>query len=241
MAIARGIERLADGADAPVHHVGRRDDVGTGLGLDQRLHHQPLDRCVVDDLLALHDAVMAVAGIGVERHIGDEADVRHRRLDGAQRLADEVLRIERLGADVVAQLRVGVGEKRDRRNAEIAGAADFGDDAVDRLAHDARHGGHRLGLRLVGQEQRPDQVVDGERRLAHQAARPGRAAVAAHAPAAEDRIHVRPGGGIGLERRRLAGHGGPVGGGSRDGSLETYHLLPCQAADCRWQGRRRRW
>ena len=35
-------------------------------------------------------AVMAVAGIGVERHVGDEPDLRHRRLDGAAGGADEV-------------------------------------------------------------------------------------------------------------------------------------------------------
>ena len=97
--------------------------------LHQRLHHQPLDGGVVDDLVALHDAVMAVAGIGIERHVGDEADVRHGGLDGPQRPADEVVGVERLGADRVAQLRVGIGEERDRRNAEIAGAARFGDDA----------------------------------------------------------------------------------------------------------------
>ena len=35
--MARLLQRRADRADAAVHHVGRRDDVGAGLGLDQRL------------------------------------------------------------------------------------------------------------------------------------------------------------------------------------------------------------
>ena len=73
---AVGVERLADRADAAVHHVGGRDDVGAGLGLDQRLQDELLDGGVVDDLVAGHDAVMAVAGVGVERDVGDDADVR---------------------------------------------------------------------------------------------------------------------------------------------------------------------
>ena len=35
--VARLLERVADRADAPVHHVRRRDDVGAGLGVRQRL------------------------------------------------------------------------------------------------------------------------------------------------------------------------------------------------------------
>ena len=92
------VERPADGADAAVHHVGGRDDVGAGLGLDQALHHELLDGGVVDDLVAGHDAVMAVAGVGIERDVGDEAEVGHRRLDRARSAADEIVRVERLRA-----------------------------------------------------------------------------------------------------------------------------------------------
>ena len=44
------VERAADGADAAIHHVGGRDDVASGLRLDQRLAHQHGDRLVVHDL-----------------------------------------------------------------------------------------------------------------------------------------------------------------------------------------------
>ena len=43
------VERLADRADPPVHHVGRRDHVAAGLGLDQRLPGQHREGLVVDD------------------------------------------------------------------------------------------------------------------------------------------------------------------------------------------------
>ena len=59
---------------------------------------QQRDRLVVEDPLAVHQAVMAVAGVGVERHVGDDADLRHGRLDRAHGAADEVAAVQRLGA-----------------------------------------------------------------------------------------------------------------------------------------------
>ena len=47
---AGGFQRVADGADAAVHHVAGRDDVDAGLGLHQRLLHQHVDRLVVEDV-----------------------------------------------------------------------------------------------------------------------------------------------------------------------------------------------
>ena len=47
---------------------------------------------------------MAVAGVGVERDVGDEAELREFAcLIARQALADEVLLVERLGAAFVLQ------------------------------------------------------------------------------------------------------------------------------------------
>mmetsp|Transcript_20573 Transcript_20573/g.38351 ORF Transcript_20573/g.38351 Transcript_20573/m.38351 type:complete len:225 (-) Transcript_20573:1339-2013(-) len=71
------LESLADGADAAVHHVARAHHVGAGLGLRHRLAHQQLDRGVVDQVARLvRQAVLAVAGVGVQRHIGQHAELR---------------------------------------------------------------------------------------------------------------------------------------------------------------------
>jgi hypothetical protein len=69
----------ADAADAAVHHVRRRHHVGTGLGMAQRLLGQRFQRFVVHDVAArvgVDQAILAVAGIGVERHVGDDAQFR---------------------------------------------------------------------------------------------------------------------------------------------------------------------
>ncbi len=107
----------ADRADPAVHHVGGRDDVAAGLGLHQRLLHQHGDGLVVEDRAVAHQAVVAVAGVGIERHVAQHADLRHRFLDGADRLADQIVGIERLAAVLVAQVRVGVGKQRDAGDA----------------------------------------------------------------------------------------------------------------------------
>ena len=60
---------------------------------------------------SLEQAVMAVAGIGIERDVAQDADVGHFLLDGADGAADEVVRVERLGAGLVAQAGVGIGEQ----------------------------------------------------------------------------------------------------------------------------------
>ena len=78
-----GVERLADRADPAVHHVGRRDDVAAGFRLHQRLLDQHRDGLVVEDDAVAHQAVMAVAGVGIERHVAQDADLRHFFLDRA--------------------------------------------------------------------------------------------------------------------------------------------------------------
>src|SRR3546814_6943566 len=66
-------ERFADRADAAVHHVRRRDDVGAGARLVQRLPDQYLDRLVVEDIARIVDQpVLPVAGIGIERDVGED-------------------------------------------------------------------------------------------------------------------------------------------------------------------------
>ena len=96
--VTGGIEAFADFADAAVHHVGRGDDVASRFGLNERLADQHCDGLVVEDDAVTQQPVMAVAGVRIERHIAKDADVRHLFLDGADRLADQILGIERFGA-----------------------------------------------------------------------------------------------------------------------------------------------
>ncbi len=142
--------------------------------------HQNGDGFVVEDGLALHHAVVAVAGVGVERDICDQADVGNFLLDRAADAADQIFGIERLRAVEVAQVGIGKGKKRDRRDRQFRRAARGGDRLVDRKALDLRHGAHwRADILAFDEKDRPDQVVGGQDVLAHQPSRPLGLAVAA--------------------------------------------------------------
>ena len=111
--------------------------------------------------VARHQAVVAVAGVGVERHVSDEAEPGEFLLDRAAGAADQVVLVERLAALLVLQRRVGVGEKSDRRDVELNRPFGFAHRLLEAEALDAGHrGDRRAGLATVGEKQRPDQVVD---------------------------------------------------------------------------------
>ena len=180
--IARCIEALADRTNAAVHHVGRSNDVAAGFDLNERLADQNRDSLVVEDDAVAEQAVMAVAGIRIERHVAKNADVRHLFLDGADRLADEIFCIERFGAGFVAFARFGIGEERKARDGEFRRAHRRAHRFVDRETLDVGHRADgRPDLGALDQKQRPNQIVGREDVLAHHAPRPFGAAVTARA------------------------------------------------------------
>ena len=75
----------ADGADPPVHHVARRDDVDAGARLRDRRARQQLERrIVVDDAVGAQHAAVAVVGVLAQAQVGDHEQVRMRPLDRLQ-------------------------------------------------------------------------------------------------------------------------------------------------------------
>ena len=85
--------------------------------------HQHLDGLVVEDGAVAQQPVMAVAGIGIERDVAEDADLRHLLLDRAYGAADQIVRIERFAAVLVAQLRVGIGKEREAGDGELGALA----------------------------------------------------------------------------------------------------------------------
>ena len=154
-------EHVADRADPAIHHVGRGNDVGTGIGLVQRLLGQYVERPVIFDIAVLVDQpVLAMAGIGIERDVGQNADIIAQRvlhrLCGA---THQVVGVQRFPAIIAALAGRGIGKQGNAGNAEIKSLAGALDDAVDRPARDARKRRDRfLDALPFGNEQRPDQI-----------------------------------------------------------------------------------
>jgi hypothetical protein len=181
--VAGGFERDADRADATVHHVRRRDDVGAGLGVRDGLLDQRFDGDVVDDVTAVVDeAVLAVRGERVERDVGDDAEFGKFLLERAHRALDEAIRIPRLARVERFRLRWRDREQRECGHAELLRLFGDAQQAVDRDALDAGHRRHRFGdVAAFAHEHGQDQVGRQQVGFAHESARERVAAHAAHA------------------------------------------------------------
>src|SRR5262245_1679293 len=163
---------------------------------------------------------MAVAGEGIERDVAEHADIREFLFDRAHRLADQIVRVERLGALLVAQRRLGIGEQRDAGDVEFCRALGLAHHLVDGEAIDPGHRGNRCaGVVAVDHEHRPDQVVGREHVLAHQPPSPFRFTVAARA----DRE---------IERGRREGGGPPrrIAHFDRTAELDRHLIAPRRQA-----------
>jgi hypothetical protein len=175
------VERLPDRAHAAVHHVRGSHEVGAGGGVRQRRLHQLRDGHVVDDLLAVEDAAVAVRGVLAEAHVGDHHQVGH-------------LALERAHGGLHRRLRIG-GERAARvlcrRQPEQQHAGHAlrlgGRRLLDRLVHrqlvDAGHRPHLAAHAVAfADEQGIDERVGGEVRFAHQPANRAGAAQPARTP-----------------------------------------------------------
>lgn len=125
---------------------------------------------------------MAMARIGIERDIGDKAEIWHFAFDRAASPANEIPRIERLARLFIAQAMVGEREKRKRRNPELNRIYCRAHGKVDGKPLDAGHGGNRLPCVFpFAKKNWPDEIGGGERVFAHEPARPAGLAVAPQA------------------------------------------------------------
>src|SRR5262249_62203091 len=114
-----------------------------GLGLDQRLLHQHLHGFVVEYDAVAQQAVMAVAGVGIESDVAEYPNLRHSLLDCPNGTTYQIVRIERLASVLVAALRVGIGKEREAGNGKLGGALRLSPGFVNREALAARHRGDR--------------------------------------------------------------------------------------------------
>ncbi len=198
MDVARGFERVAQRADAAVHHVGGRYYICTCFRMRQALPHERGDRHVVHDVPGrVDDAVLAVGGEGIERDVGHDAEFRHGLLDRAHGTLCQAIGVPGFTAIEALDLERRDREEGECRDAEARDGFSLADQFIHRHALDARHRRDRHALPgAFHDEHRVDEVVRRQHRLPHHAAREGVAAHAAHADTRE------LAGGVGV------GHGG---------------------------------
>ena len=193
-----GFERAPNRANPPVHHVARRDDVHTGLRLNQRLLYQYLYGFVVQDVavfagVGVEQAVLAMAGERVERHVGHHAKLWKACFQRPYHPGHQTVRVQRFLA--IGRLERSVDHRKQRHHRYAQADAFFRDrqQQIEAEPLDAGHRRHSLTpLLSVQHKYRVDQVMGAEGVFAHQVACEGVATQAA-----------RTGEGVG----RKGGHG----------------------------------
>ncbi len=180
------VERRADRSDAPIHHVRRRDHVHAGSRTSERLLFEDHDRLVVQNVAAAVDhAILAVSGIGIERDVGDDAEFGKALLQCRHRSWDEPLGIGCLAPVSGLHLAWNQGKHCHRRHTELHAEFRVRQQAIDRVAPNPRHRGHRLGpVPALDHEHGIDEVVRRQPVLAPQ---PARELVPPHPPHAPPR------------------------------------------------------
>ncbi|MNO86246.1 hypothetical protein D3C76_776410 [compost metagenome] len=164
------LQRGANRPDTAVHHVGRRDDVGPGGGMGERLLHQDLGGDVVQHIaFAIDNAVLAVGGEGIQRHICDDPELREAGLEGAGRALGQTVRAVGLFRQQALLRQRRHREQGDGGHAEGHQLFGLFQQQVDGEAIHPRHGNDGFTLvHPLQHEDRIDEIVDGQRVFTHQ-------------------------------------------------------------------------
>ncbi len=133
---------LADGADAAVHHVAGRDDVGAGFGVAGGGAGEEFERGVVQDadaaFVALDDAAMAVRHVFAQADVGDDQQFRQFLFEQAHGLLDDA--VGGISAGGLGVLGIRDAEQQNGGHAEFMGAGGVADQFIGRKLENAGHG-----------------------------------------------------------------------------------------------------
>ncbi len=145
MNVALQLQRFADGTNAPVHHVAGGHHVGTCFGVVQGLAHQYFHGLIVEDVAGfIQDAVLAVAGVGIQCHVGHHAQLGEFLLQRADHAGDQAVGVE--GFFAVGRFQAGInrGEQRQEGDLQLHAFLGHGQQQIQTQAVHARHGRHGL-------------------------------------------------------------------------------------------------
>src|ERR1700683_72864 len=163
------VEFGANGGDAAVHHVRRRDDVGASARVGQGFARKELQRFIVEDFTVANHATMAMAGVFAHADVGDDQQFQigvPNSVDGA--LNGSIVSPS-LGALFIFFLRQA--KQNNSGQAELFDFAAFFDEFIDRLLVDAGHGADFGAHIFAGADEHwGDKSGAAEARFANQAA-----------------------------------------------------------------------
>lgn len=131
MSVCACTQGRTDPDETTHHHVTGRHDVGAGARLADGLLAELIDGDVVQDFSVLHDAVVALVGVGVQGDVGADDAVGVLVLDHAERAGDDALRVVGLHAEVGLEVVRDLGEQDKGADADLEGLADLAEHRVE--------------------------------------------------------------------------------------------------------------
>ena len=123
------VERPPYRADAAVHHVRWSHEVGAGDGVRERRLDQMGHRSIVENLVIVHEAAVAVRCVFAEAHVCHDQEAGDRALDRTDRALDWGFRIGGKRSGLVLPFRQS--EQQDAGDAVRFGGGGF----LDGLIH----------------------------------------------------------------------------------------------------------
>ena len=134
-------------ANASIHHVGRRNDIGAGSSVTLRLLCQHLYGLVVEHVPTIVDQpILSVCRVRVECNVRHHAKFGELLLEFSHHTRHETLRVVRLARIQAFQWCIDHRENRHDRNAKLHALLGILEQQVQSLALDPRHGLHILGF-----------------------------------------------------------------------------------------------
>jgi len=126
--MAAALQGFANGANPPIHHVRRCHHIGAGVGMGKRLIDQRLNGDVIENIpVVVDDAVLAMGGERVQRHVRNHTQFRTGCFQGANRSLGQTVRIPGPGAGEIFLL-----NRNDRKQGN---GRDTQDHQLRRLLH----------------------------------------------------------------------------------------------------------
>ena len=117
--------------------------------------------------MGAHDAIVTVAGVGIQGHVGHDHHVRVFRLEAADGTGDQATFVEALGAVLTFEAVGHLGEQHHTADPQIPGTAHLVPQGVKTPALAARHGGNGFVPSSLMDEEGIDQILGLQKGLTH--------------------------------------------------------------------------
>ncbi|MCY1551716.1 hypothetical protein D3C87_1805710 [compost metagenome] len=112
---------MAESTDTAVHHIARRNEIGTGSGMTQAHACKGFYRCIIknDAFFRVYDAIMSVDRIRVQCNIGHDNHIRYcifYRLNGC---LHQPVRVPAFLTGIIFQLIITFDKQQNRFDAHV--------------------------------------------------------------------------------------------------------------------------